>query len=97
MGRVIGRVTLNRRLPELKPAALLVVDPFDEVALQEHASGGGRGKPASQSLVVFDELGANQGQIIAISEGAEATMPFKPEMMPIDAYATAILDTLELS
>ena len=97
MGRVIGRVTLNRRLPELKPAALLVVDPFDAAALQGHASDAPRGKAAPQSLVVFDELGANQGQIICISEGAEATMPFGKLNVPIDAYATAILDTLDIS
>ncbi len=48
-----------------------------------------------ESLVVFDELGAGVGQIIAVSEGREASMPFHPDRMPIDAYCAAIIDELK--
>ena len=33
---------------------------------------------------------------IAVSEGAEATQPFRPDLKPVDAYASAILDEVNL-
>jgi ethanolamine utilization protein EutN len=57
-----------------------------------------RGESADQAeeLVVYDELGAGIGSLIAISEGAEAAQPFRPENKPIDAYNAAILDHIDL-
>lgn len=52
--------------------------------------------PAGTEVVVYDELSAGVGEWIAFSEGAEAAMPFYPEMKPIDAYAAAIIDTLTI-
>ena len=37
------------------------------------------------------------GSLIAVSEGAEATQPFRPELKPVDAYASAILDEVNVS
>jgi hypothetical protein len=34
--------------------------------------------------------------LIAISEGAEAAQPFRPELKPVDAYCAAILDSVDL-
>ena len=93
IGRVLGNVTLSRRLPELRPGQWLIVEPLDHQAL---VSRGHRATPDPESLVVYDELGAGQDQWIAISEGAEATMPFRPRGVPIDAYNAAILDTVEM-
>jgi ethanolamine utilization protein EutN len=50
----------------------------------------------AEELVVYDELGAGIGSLIAISEGAEAAQPFRPELKPVDAYNAAILDRIEL-
>ena len=36
------------------------------------------------------------GSLIAFSEGAEAAQPFRPELKPIDAYCSAILDNVHL-
>ena len=47
-------------------------------------------------VVVLDELGAGVGSQIAISEGAEASVPFYPEAKPVDAYNAAILDTIDI-
>ena len=52
---------------------------------------------APESLVVFDDLGAGEGQLIAVSEGAEATMPFRPASVPIDAFNAAILDQIDFT
>ena len=46
------------------------------------------------SLVLLDEQGAGHGARIAVSEGPEASNPFRPELKPIDAYNAAILDSV---
>jgi ethanolamine utilization protein EutN len=46
---------------------------------------------------VWDENGAGIGSLIAVSEGAEATQPFRPEMKAVDAYAAAIIDHVDMS
>ena len=47
-------------------------------------------------LIVYDELSAGVGEWIAFSEGAEASMAFYPDNKSVDAYAAAIIDTIEL-
>jgi len=96
IARVTGTVTLTPRLPELKSGRLMIVETLDGQALASHATGAARETPMPQSLVVYDELGAAEGQLIALSEGGEATQPFRPERVPIDAYCAAILDSIDL-
>lgn len=45
------------------------------------------------SLVAYDNLGAGEGDIVGIVEGAEATAPFDYDI-PIDAITVAIFDSL---
>lgn len=51
---------------------------------------------AGTELVAYDELSAGIGEWIALSEGAEASMPFYPNNKCVDAYAAAIIDTVEI-
>ncbi|MBI1337233.1 MAG: carbon dioxide concentrating mechanism protein CcmL [Phycisphaera sp.] len=95
IAKIIGVLTINRRLPELASGRYVIAEAFDETALRGRSENIKREKPMPESLVVFDELGAGIGQVIAVSEGAEATMPFKPRQVPFDAYNAAILDTVE--
>jgi ethanolamine utilization protein EutN len=90
VAKLIGNVTLNRSLPSFEGASLKVVVPMalDVVA--------GRAEPSPDFLVAWDQLGAGTGCTIALSEGPEAAMPFRPEIKPIDAYNAAILDCLEV-
>lgn len=97
IAKVIGLVVLNRRLAELRPGHLLLVDVLDRVALKGDGVLARHKGPMLQSLVVYDELGAGVGHIIAVSEGGEATMPFYPDRVPIDAYCAAILDTVQVN
>jgi ethanolamine utilization protein EutN len=90
IARVLGNLTLDRKLDELPGGALLLVEAMDRQALNDPAAG--RAAPMSESLVVFDALGAARGQLIALSEGREAAVPFHPRKVPIDAYNAAILD-----
>ncbi len=87
---VIGTVTLNRWEPTLTGARWKVVVPLTMAGIDGAAAG--RGEP----FIVFDELGCGIGDLVGISEGAEAAAPFYPAVKPIDGYVAAILDTIEL-
>ena len=91
IARVIGKLTLARAEPSLKGARYLIAVPLSLASLQ-----AGTDEPAEE-LVVYDELGATEGQLIALSESAEAAAPFHPHQKPVDAYCAAILDTIEFA
>jgi len=84
MGTVIGRVTLSARTKKFRGERLLLTLPWKK----ETFRGTDSFAPA---IVVYDELGANIGQHIAISEGREAACPF-PKPTPVDAYCAALVD-----
>ena len=90
IGEVIGKVTLSKWHPSLDAARWLLTVPMTCKALQGDRSG--RGEP----FVVYDELGAGEGCLLAVSEGAEASAPFHPDQKPIDAYNAAILDQIDI-
>lgn len=87
LATVIGRVTLSVRNSRFRGERLLVAQPWTSKSI----AGKGQHGPA---IIVYDELGAGVGQIIAISEGAEATRPFASDT-PIDAYCSALIDHVE--
>ena len=84
MGTVIGRVTLSVRSHRYSGERLLVTLPWN----RETFAGE---EKFDNAIVVYDELGANVGQNIAISEGREAACPF-PKPTPVDAYCAALID-----
>lgn len=84
IGTVVGRVTLAVRNSRYTGERLLLVLPWNRKTL----AGEETFDPA---IVVYDELGANVGQDIAISEGREAACPF-PKPTPVDAYCAALID-----
>ena len=54
------------------------------------------GQVIQDSIVIFDELGAGNGNLMAVSESAEAAAPFHPATKPIDGYNAAILDSIHV-
>ncbi len=88
IAEVIGNVTLSRIHPALAGFRWIIAVPY---SLQALKAGG---PPDGEDFVVLDEMRADVGQKIAVSEGVEATMPFHPVMKPVDAYAACILDTV---
>jgi microcompartment protein CcmK/EutM len=86
---VIGTITLNRHHPSLAGKNFKFAAPisWDNLA--------GRYDERLDEIVVLDELGAGIGSRIGVSEGREAAMPFHPDPIPLDAYNSAILDTLD--
>jgi ethanolamine utilization protein EutN len=91
IGRIIGTVTLNRSHPSLRGATYKLAVPLSLSDL----AGDGHGN--AEPLVVYDELGAGEGCLIAISEGGEAAQPFLPQEKPVDAYNAAILDQIDVN
>ena len=84
IGTVIGRVTLAARNPKYVGERLLLTLPWTKATLAGEDS-------YAPAIVVYDTLGANVGQQIAISEGREAACPF-PKPTPVDAYCAALVD-----
>lgn len=92
IGKVIGRVCLSRSYKTLAGGRFLLVEVQDRFSLV------GRPRKSVESLIVYDNLGATDGDMIAFSESREACMPFYPEkIVPLDAYCAAILDNVTVS
>jgi len=91
IGKVLGRVTLNQTYDTLVGGRFLIVEVQDRFSL------AGKMRKSTESLVVYDNLGAALGDLIAISESREACMPFYPEKrVPLDAYNAAILEHVQV-
>lgn len=74
--------------------SLLLCEVLDSQALAGWQSQLPRFSTEAQSLVIIDHLGAGHGQIVAVSESAEAAAPFYPKQVPVDGTCAAILDHL---
>ncbi len=92
IAEVIGRCTLSVCHPSLRGATWLIGVPLTQEGLQNIAAGKSNDAGRNEAIVIFDGLGAGSGDLIAVSEGAEAAAPFAPNLKPIDAYDAAILD-----
>lgn len=88
LGHVIGRVTLSQQDPAYKGGRFLLVQPF---AKEQFCGAGMTPLAKGNSLVVYDNLGADLGHVIGFTEGAEATAPFA-QPTPVDAFNAAIID-----
>ena len=90
IAKIIGKVVLSDAHPAYEGATLrlaypLTLDNIDGTSEQE-----------ADTIVVWDELGSGNGSLIGLAEGPEAAQPFRPEIKPVDAYAAAILDSINL-
>lgn len=91
IGKVVGRVTLCESYPTLAGGRFMLVEVQDRFSL------AGKERRTRETLVVYDNLGAGEGDMIAFTESREACMPFYPEkIVPLDAYNAAILDRVDI-
>ncbi|MCS7236730.1 MAG: carbon dioxide concentrating mechanism protein CcmL [Thermoguttaceae bacterium] len=88
VGQVVGKVVLSRWHATMTGATYKIVVPFSLDDLLRRRMGD------CEDVVVYDELAAGVGALVAFSEGREAAQPFHPEEKPVDAYLAAILDSL---
>jgi len=91
IAKVVGTVTLNLCHPSFSGARLRLAVPLSLAELK------GDSQPQADEIAVWDDNGAGIGSLIAVSEGAEATQPFRPDSKPVDAYASAILDSIDVN
>lgn len=87
--QVNGTVTLSRAHSSFTGASLKTAEAYGEALF-------GRKSLEPDLVVIWDDLGATEGSIIAVSDGAEAAQPFRPNQKPVDAYNAAIIDELNL-
>ena len=90
--QVIGRVTLNLQDPSYNGGRWLLANPLDPAQIND-ACGKMQPVTSQSTLVTYDNLGAGEGDVVGVVEGAEATAPFDFPI-PIDAITVAIFDTL---
>jgi ethanolamine utilization protein EutN len=91
LGIVRGHVTLNQAVAAFRGKTLVVLEP---VTMENLRAGKGLG--GGKSLVAVDALGAAEGQMVAFTEGREASNPFWPDAVPVDAYCSLIVDTIDI-
>ncbi len=92
IGHVIGKINVHTDEPSLVGARWLLVNPVDTADLNTCINQAPK-LTKQPTLVIYDNMGAGQGDIIGFVEGAEATAPFD-DPIPIDAISLAIFDTL---
>ena len=90
IAKIHGTVTLSRCHPSFVGARLRLATPLSYAELTDDR------EPKNDTVVVWDALGAGIDSYIAVSDGAEAAQPFRPEIKPVDAYNAAILDHIEV-
>jgi ethanolamine utilization protein EutN len=49
-----------------------------------------------EEVVLYDDLGAGPGALIALAEGREAANPFGKERVPVDAYCACLIDQITI-
>jgi microcompartment protein CcmK/EutM len=91
LGIVRGHLTLTPAVDAYRGKTLLVIEPITMENLRaKNGKGGGK------SLIAIDELGAAEGQMVAFTEGREAANPFWPNLVPVDAYCSFIVDLVDV-
>jgi microcompartment protein CcmK/EutM len=91
LGIVRGHLTLTPAVEAYRGRTLVVLEPVTmENLCAKNGKGGGK------SLIAIDELGAAKGQMVAFTEGREAANPFWPTPVPVDAYCSLIVDSIDV-
>ena len=91
LGIVRGHVVLQPALAPFAGKRLIVVEP---VTMANACAHNGRG--GGKALVAVDELGAAEGQMVAFTEGREASNPFWPAQVAVDANCALIVDSVQV-
>ena len=90
IAKIIGKVVLSDAHPAFEGATLRLAHPLTLDNID------GTSDKEADTIVVWDELGSGNGSLIGLAEGPEAAQPFRPKIKPVDAYAAAILDSINL-
>jgi microcompartment protein CcmK/EutM len=81
LAKVIGDVVATRKDDNLIALKLLVLQPI-----------AADGSAAGRTLVAADAIGAGVGETVFFVRGKEASFPFYPPEVPVDAGIVGIVD-----
>jgi ethanolamine utilization protein EutN len=85
LGRIVGRVWATRKDPGLEGQRLLIVQP---VTAELRDTG--------KRLICLDAVGVGSGELIYWCRGKEASFPFLPAEVPVEATITGVVDVVHL-
>ena len=85
LARVVGRVWATAKDSGLEGKKMLVLQPVD-VRLKD------KGKP----LVALDAVGAGAAELVYYCRGREASFPWLPDEVPIEATIVGIVDEVHI-
>lgn len=83
IARVIGTVVVTPKDENLHAATLLLIQPMTPMRA-----------PIGKPLVAVDSVGAGVGEDVFFVRGKEASFPFYPVEMPVDAGIVGIVDAI---
>jgi ethanolamine utilization protein EutN len=91
LGIVRGHITLSPAVESFHSRTLAILEPvtMENLRVKNGQAGG-------KALIAVDELGAATGQMVGFTEGREASNPFWPKPVPVDAYLSLIVDTIDV-
>ena len=81
LARVIGDIVATRKDANLAGVSLLILQPLTSDR-----------QPAGRPLVAADSVGAGVGEEVFFVRGKEASFPFVPVEVPVDAGIVGIVD-----
>ena len=84
LGRVIGNVWATRKTPSLVGKRMLFVQPLSF-----------SGKEVGGKIVALDTVDSGIGDTVMYVSSTEATIPFKPALIPTDATIVGVVDRVD--
>jgi len=85
LGRIVGRVWATRKDPGLEGQRLLIVQPVTADL-----------RDTGKRLICADAVGAGADELIYWCRGKEASFPFLPAEIPVEATVTGIVDQVKV-
>jgi microcompartment protein CcmK/EutM len=86
LAKVIGDVVMTRKDENLASRTLLVLQPL-----------AADGSAVGRTLVAVDAVGAGVGETVFFVRGKEASFPFYPTEVPVDAGIVGIVDQVDVA
>jgi len=91
LAKVTGSVVATQKLDSMVGKRLLIVEP-----LRVDETRHDRLKPTGRTFVVFDTVGAGEGETVLIVQGSSARMTPETSNLPADAIIVGIVDTVSV-
>ena len=85
LAKVTGRVWATKKDPGLEGKRLYFIQPLSFSNL-----------PTGDPIVAIDTVDSGTGDLILYVSSYEATIPFQPQLVPVDATIVAVVDRVDL-